>query len=74
MEEKAKTQGIEQNQNVEKIVLSQPLEFVKLREARGHLGVRTWGWKNAVRDRQANTGELETCLCACVHTWGQWNS
>ena len=50
-----------------RLALSQSLEFIILRRARGRLGERTWDWKNAMRDRQANTGELDTCLCA--HMW-----
>lgn len=43
-------------------------------EGQGHLGVRIWGWTSVVRDRTTNTCDLGMSLCACVHTWGWWNS
>lgn len=56
-----------------------------MRRARGRLGERTWDWKNAMRDRQVNTGELDKCFvcthvasgiaedrCLCLLTSGAW--
>ena len=64
---KRKLKEEHRNKTSKRLALSQSLEFIILRRARGRLGERTWDWKNAMRDRQANTGELDTCLCA--HMW-----
>lgn len=43
-------------------------------EGQGYLGVRIWGWTSVVRDKTINTCDLGMSLCACMHTWGWWNS
>ena len=74
MEDKAKTQGGAQNQNVKKISFKPNFGICHIEKGQRPSRREDMGLESAMRDRQANTGELDTCLCASVHTCGQQNS
>lgn len=74
MEDKAKTQGRAQNQNVKKISFKPNFGIRHIEKGQRPSRRKDLGLENAMRDRQANTGESDMCLCACVHICGQQNS
>ena len=74
MEDKAKTQGRAQNQNVKKISFKPNFGICHIEKGQRPSRREDLGLESAMRERQANTGESDTCLCACGHTRGQQNS